>query len=67
MEEANKDKEWRREIMMIEMKLRDERKAGLREGIEKGLKEGNSNKATETESPYSIYCRCDRVERGRSA
>lgn len=40
VEEANKDKEWRREVMTLEMKIQDERKAALREGIKQGMQQG---------------------------
>ncbi|MEG0378544.1 MAG: Rpn family recombination-promoting nuclease/putative transposase [Eubacterium sp.] len=40
VEEANRDKEWRREVMTLTMKMRDERKAGMREGMEKGIEKG---------------------------
>lgn len=40
VEEANQDKEWRRQVMIENLKYRDERRLGRLEGIEQGIQQG---------------------------
>lgn len=40
VEEANQYKEWRRQVMIENLKYRDERRLGRLEGIEQGIQQG---------------------------